>query len=226
VRSFLSLLEGGAPAPSRQQDVMPAWRGPFKNDIIFCNRVTRPEQGKNVNLNMNMEGKQWYAVRLRPRSEKMVALHLRDKGYEEYLPLYRSRRRWSDRMKEVDLPLFPGYIFCKFDVTNRLPILVTPGVLSITGCGKVPLPIPELEISAVQRIVTSNMPYGPWPTMRVGQAVRVRSGPLEGLEGLILELRNKYHLVISVALLSRSVSVLIDSCDVAPIGDQRLKTAV
>src|SRR5262245_42181296 len=177
-------------------------------------------------MNVNMEKKQWYAVQLRPRSEKMVALHLRDKGYEEYLPLYRSRRRWSDRMKEVDLPLFPGYIFCKFDVTNRLPILVIPGVISITGCGKVPLPIPEGEISAVRRIVTSSMPYGPWPSMRVGQAVRVRSGPLEGLEGRILELRNTYHLVISVTMLSRSVSVLIDRSDVVPIAESKLKAAV
>ena len=179
-----------------------------------------------MNMNAGMEGKQWYAVRLRPRAEKMVALHLRDKGYEEYLPLYRSRRRWSDRMKEVELPLFPGYIFCKFDVTNRLPILVIPGVISITGCGKIPLPIPEHEITAVQRIVTSTMPYGPWASMHVGQAVRVRSGPLEGLEGQILELRNAYHLVISVTMLSRSVSVLIDRSDLIPINDRRLKTAV
>jgi len=177
-------------------------------------------------MNVNIDQKQWYAVRLRPRSEKMVSLHLRDKGYEQYLPLYRSRRRWSDRIKEIELPLFPGYIFCKFDVTNRLPILVVPGVISITGCGKMPLAIPEQEIAAVQRIVTSRMPYGPWPSMRAGQAVRVRSGPLEGLEGLVLEMRNAYHLVISVNLLSRSVSVLIDRNDVVPISDRKFKTAV
>ena len=177
-------------------------------------------------MNVNIEKKQWYAVRLRPRSEKMVALHLRDKGYEEYLPLYRSRRRWSDRTKEIELPLFPGYIFCKFDVNNRLPILVIPGVISITGCGKNPLAIPEHELSAVQRIVTSTVPYGPWPSMRAGQPVRVRCGPLEGLEGRILEIRNSYHLVISVTMLSRSVSVLIDRNDVVPIAESKLKAAV
>jgi transcription termination/antitermination protein NusG len=129
-------------------------------------------------------------------------------------------------MKQIELPLFPGYIFCKFDVTNRLPILVIPGVISITGYGKALLPIPEQEITAVRRIVGSSMPYGPWPSMHVGQAVRVRSGPLQGLEGLIVEMRNTYHLVISVTLLSRSVSVLIDRNDVAPIADPKLKAAV
>src|SRR5262245_65103156 len=101
--------------------------------------------------NSEMDRKQWYAIQLRPRAEKMVALHLKDKGYEEYLPVYRSRRRWSDRVKEIELPLFPGYIFCKFDITNRLPVLVVPGVVSITGNGKTPLPIPEQQITAVQR---------------------------------------------------------------------------
>src|SRR5215831_6448579 len=79
------------------------------------------------------DAKQWYAVHLRPRCEKLVALQLRNKGYEEYLPMYRSRRRWSDRVKKIELPLFPGYIFCKFDVEKRLPILVIPGVISIVG---------------------------------------------------------------------------------------------
>src|SRR5438876_2799562 len=85
-------------------------------------------------------GEKWYALQVRPRFEKVVALHLQHKGYEEYLPVYRSRRRWSDRIQEVEFPLFPGYIFCKFDVRQRLPILVIPGVMSVVGIGKSPTP--------------------------------------------------------------------------------------
>src|SRR5437867_5062512 len=103
------------------------------------------------------DGIQWYAIQLGPQCEKLVAMQLRNKGYEEYLPMYRSRRRWSDRVKEIQLPLFAGYIFCKFDVMHGLPIVVTPGVISIVGYGKMPLAIPEQEITAVQRIV--NSPY-------------------------------------------------------------------
>src|SRR5437667_12182066 len=88
-------------------------------------------------------GEQWYALQVRPRFEKVVALHLQHKGYEEYLPLYRKRQRWSGRVKEVDLPLFPGYLFCKFDVFRRLPILVIPGVMSVVGVGRNPLAVAE-----------------------------------------------------------------------------------
>src|ERR1051326_7383391 len=155
-------------------------------------------------------GKQWYALQLRPRFEKIVALHLRNKGYEEYLPLYRSRRRWSDRLKEIELPLFSGYIFCKFDITDRLPVLVIPGVISIVSSGRVPLAVPDQEIEAVQNVVKSGLSYGPWPSLCAGERVRVRYGPLRGLEGTVVEVKNTYQLIISVTMLSRSVSVAID----------------
>jgi len=162
---------------------------------------------------------------LRPRFEKLVARQMRDKGYEEYLPVYRSRRRWSDRVKEMELPLFPGYIFCKLDVAQRLPILVIPGVTSIVGSGKVPLAIPDEEIAAVRSVVASGLTYGPWPSLCTGQQVRVRSGPLQGLEGVVLQIRNTYQLIVSVPLLSRSVSVLIDRESIVPIGDSRARAA-
>ena len=164
---------------------------------------------------------QWYALQLKTRFERVVAAHLRGKGYEEYLPTYRSRRRWSDRVKEVELPLFPGYIFCKFDVTDRLPLMVVPGVISVVRFGGVPMPIPEQEIAAVQRVVNSGMPYGPWPEVCVGEAVHVTHGPLRGLEGVVLQVKKSYHLVISVNLLQRCVSVEIDRDSVTPIKEAR-----
>jgi transcription antitermination factor NusG len=163
------------------------------------------------------DGTEWYALQLRPRLEKVVATHLQHKGYEEYLPTYRSRRCWSDRVKELDYPLFPGYIFCKFDLRNRLPILVIPGVISIVSIGRMPMPISEAEIHSIQRVVTSGLPYGPLASLCTGQRVRVERGPLRGLEGVVLELRSTYQLVVSVPLLSRSVSVAIDRDSVVPV---------
>src|SRR5207244_5508677 len=115
--------------------------------------------------------KQWYALQLRTRFEKVVAMHLRGKGYEEFLPTYTSRRHWSDRVREIELPLFPGYIFCKFDVTDRLPLLVIPGVMSVVSFGGTPMPVPEREIAAIEHVVNSGMKYAPWPRMsEIGRA--------------------------------------------------------
>src|SRR6185369_14563329 len=97
----------------------------------------------------------WYALHVRSQHEKIVASTLRGKGYEQFLPLYRTKHRWSDRMKVIERPLFPGYVFCRFDLQKRLPILVTPGVLLIVGVRKTPLPVVESEISALQSIVNS-----------------------------------------------------------------------
>src|SRR5438552_18138361 len=117
-------------------------------------------------MSSDVSSQQWYALQVRPRFEKVVAAHLKSKGYEEYLPLYTSRRRWSDRVKTIELPLFPGYIFCRFDVQNRLPVLIVPGVTSIVGIGKVPAALAETEISSIQEVVTSGLQCEPWPFLK------------------------------------------------------------
>ena len=175
---------------------------------------------------MNESDTKWYALQVRQRFEKVVATHLQYKGYEEYLPTYKSRRRWSDRVKEIELPLFPGYIFCRFDVMDRLPVLMIPGVMSVVSFGGVALAVDEQEISTVQHVVNSGLPYGPWPFMSMGTPIRVRYGPLRGLEGLILEVKNSYQLIISVTLLSRSVSVAIDRDCVTPIYERQPQAVV
>jgi transcription antitermination factor NusG len=170
--------------------------------------VSRGSTGGAVNFESRRED--WYAVQVRPRFEKVVAKHLQHKGYEEYLPLYRSRRRWSDRMKEVELPLFSGYIFCRFDIQNRLPILIVPGVLSIVGVGKIPIAVSNDEISSIRQVVQSGLEYEPWTFMKPGQIVSVERGPLAGLEGTVIEVKSNYRLILSVPLLQRSVAVEID----------------
>jgi transcription antitermination factor NusG len=157
-----------------------------------------------------METLPWYALRVRPRFEKAVALTLLSKGYEGFLPLYRNRSRWSDRIKEVEMPLFPGYLFCRFDVNNRLPILVTPGVMHVVGIGKTPYPVYDDEIRALQSVVLSGLQAEPRSYLNVGEKVRIEIGPLAGLEGILLALKGSSQLILSVSLLQRSVAVTID----------------
>jgi transcriptional antiterminator NusG len=166
---------------------------------------------------MNQNDYRWYALQVRTRFEKVVAQHAANRGFEEYVPMYRSQRRWSDRVKQIATPLFPGYVFSKFDINERLPLLMIPGVMSIVNFGGVPFAIPEIEIRAVQDVVGSGLNYEPWPFSAIGQPVQVKFGPLKGLEGRIVEVKKNYRLVISVTLLNRSVSVEIDRDSVTPI---------
>lgn len=152
----------------------------------------------------------WFAVSTRPRHERVVAQGLTTLGLETFLPLYRSRRRWSDRTKELELPLFAGYVFARFGVLERVPILRTPGVRSIVSLGKFPTPIPDHEIQALQQMVASGVPVEPWPYLRVGQRVRLERGPLEGLEGILVQVKRGWRVVVSVNLLQRSVAAEVD----------------
>lgn len=152
----------------------------------------------------------WYALSARRNWEKHIAGILDAKGFECFLPLYRSRRRWSDRQKEIELPLIPGYVFCRFDPTRRLPILTTPGVVSVVGNGRVPIPVEEAEIETLRAVVRSNLQAQPWPYLRVGERVSIQDGSLSGLEGILLEIKKSCRLVVSVHLLQRSVAVEVD----------------
>jgi transcription antitermination factor NusG len=143
---------------------------------------------------------------------------LRHKGYEEFLPLRKVKRRWSDRIKELEVPLFPGYMFCQLSPHIAAPIITTPGVIRLVGIGKVPVPVSDEEINAIQTLIKSELYTQPWPYLRVGQTVRVESGPLEGLQGIVLLIKNHHRLIISVSLLQRSVAVEIDRDWINPTG--------
>jgi len=160
---------------------------------------------------------QWFAVRTAAGREKAVSAQLQNKGFEEFLPLYRSRRQWSDRTKELELPLFPGYLFCRFDFSNRLPILITPGVKLVVAYGKFPAPVTDGEIESLRRAVASKAQAQPWPYLSVGQRVRIRGGSLAGVEGILLQVKNSWRMVLSVELLRRSVAVELDRTAIAPV---------
>jgi transcription antitermination factor NusG len=152
----------------------------------------------------------WFAILARTSREKTASLLLENAGYECFLPISKYARRWSDRTKEVEGPLFPGYFFCRMNPANRLPVLMTPGVIQIVGFGKTPIPVEEEEITAIQRAGKSGLPTMPWPYLEVGHVVQIEEGPLGGLTGIVIKIKSGVKLVLSVSLLQRSVAVEID----------------
>lgn len=153
---------------------------------------------------------EWYAFRVRPRHEKKVALHLGEEREECFLPLVRRSRIWANRPAHVDLPLIPGYVFCRSHRFGLLPILKIPGVLDVIRVGNSPASIPNEEIDALERAIKASVPLEPCPFIEAGQTVTIRNGPLAGVSGIVTERRNSKQLVLSVALLRRSVLVHVD----------------
>jgi transcription antitermination factor NusG len=159
----------------------------------------------------------WYGIRTRSNHERVAAIVLSGKGYDPYLPVYRLRRRRADAVVESEHPLFPGYVFCRFDATKRLPILMTTGVISVLGFGKEPAAIPDEEIEAVRAVLRSGLPAEPCAYLREGQRVRVTSGSLDGVEGILVKKKNQSRMVVSVSMLQRSISVEIDGDRLAAV---------
>lgn len=159
----------------------------------------------------------WYGVRVKSRFEFVTARLLRQKGFEEFLPLYRSKRVWSDRVKELDVPLFPGYVFCRFDTGRLLEVLTTAGVVHVISVGRQPIPVEKTEMDAVRSICVSGLTARPWPFLESGRRVLVEKGPLAGIEGRVISAKGEWRLVVSVSLLQRAVSTEIDREWIRPI---------
>jgi transcription antitermination factor NusG len=166
---------------------------------------------------LNAGASRWYALHVRSRHEKVVEKGLRSKGYRVFSPFYRTRRKRVDRITEIEVALFPGYVFCHFDSNHRLPILMTPGIVGVVGPGRKPEPVDDREIASVRTVAMSGLPVQPWPFLRSGQRVRLHSGPLMGAEGIFQRVKDEYHIVVSVTLLQRAISVVIDTDAVAPL---------
>jgi len=152
----------------------------------------------------------WYALHVKSRQEKVVSAILSGKGYEQLLPVYRSKRQWIDRVREVELPLFPGYVFCRFNLETRIPVLTTPGVVGIVRCGPMLAEVDPTEIAALQALIKSQLPAQPWPYLEVGEKVMVEEGALKGVIGILLETKNSKRVVLKVTMLHRAVLVEID----------------
>src|SRR5260370_26888231 len=144
----------------------------------------------------------WFVVRVKSNLEKSVATSFLNKGLDVFLPAYKSRRRWSDRYKTVDCPLFPGYVFCRVDLNHRLSVMTTPGFLYIVSAGQTPTAVDEVEIARLQAVVRSGLPSQPCRA-RLGQTGLLNSGPLTGLEGILFRVGQEHRAYVGVTLLRR-----------------------
>lgn len=158
----------------------------------------------------------WYALYTNGRHEKKVVELLSNRKVNCYLPLYRSVRRWQDRRKEVDLPLFPGYVFVRIALRSRLQVLTVPGVVQIVTFNGKPAPVADSEIDGLRQGLSCSTSIEPHPYLKIGKRVRVRSGPFAGMHGILVRRKHKYRLVLSIDLIMRSLSVEIDEAEVEP----------
>ena len=160
----------------------------------------------------------WFALHVHTRREPVIKRALEFKSYETFLPTYKESRQYADRVRKLDAALFPGYVFCRLDTENRLPVLITPGVYDIVRTGDVLQPVEEAVIEDIRRIVTSGCNAKPWPFLKTGDRVRVQFGSLFGVEGFLIREKGTDQLVISVSMLQRSVSVEIERSWIQPLG--------
>src|SRR5690349_15154856 len=164
--------------------------------------------------------RKWFALSVAVRHEKMVSQMLNNKGFETFLPLYVRQHQYARRVRRFELPLFPGYLFCRTELATRLPILTTPGVLQMVGAGRFPIPVEDTEVSVLQKAAGAGFTMAPYPFWREGQIGRITAGPLAGVEGIVVNAKQmtasrSARLVLSVSLLQRSVLVEIGCESVA-----------
>src|SRR6185437_7268059 len=159
----------------------------------------------------------WYALYTNPRHEKVVAKQLHERCVENFLPLYRTWHRWKDRRKQVELALFPGYVFVRIEEHNKLQVLKIPGAVNlVTFNGKLAA-VPEPEIEALRNALDNQVFAEPCPYLQVGRKVRVVRGPMAGAQGILSRKKDRYRVVISVEVLMRSVALEIDGADLEAV---------
>jgi len=168
----------------------------------------------------------WFAAYTRYRHENGVAETLASKGFETFLPLYTVTHRWKDRFKHLTLPLFPCYVFVRGSLVRRLEILTTPGLHWLVGCGGRPSEVPRTEVEALRRTIGEGVKVEPYPFLKYGDWVRVKSGPLAGIEGILVRKKNRSRLVLSIEMLRQSAMVEVDGFVVERVGGGRTALAV
>ena len=162
----------------------------------------------------------WYAAHVRVNQEKTVAAALAARELTAWVPVYRSSRNWSDRVRELEMPLFPGYVFCRIAPEKRAPVQMTPGVVRIVGSGRMPIPIDDSEMEMLQQLAESDLPRQPHPVPALGETVEIRGGPLAGVVGVLEQVKDSRKLIVTISLLKRSVAVEFDEDWVAVAAKQ------
>jgi len=174
----------------------------------------------NVCMTLPPTSAKWYALTVRHQHERQTELLLQSQGWETLVPLYKTKRQWSDRVKEIELPLFAGYVFCRFSLADRVRVEDTPGVAQIVKFNGHAAEIEATEIERIQAMLKAKVRLSPWPYLKAGDRVRVERGPLRGLEGTLLRDGDAVRLVVSVDMLQRSVAAEVDPDAVVPLRAQ------
>jgi transcription antitermination factor NusG len=193
---------------------------------MLSTHVSAAFQGIGTGAMIALETEFWFAMQVVPQHEKKVAVLLEHKGYRQFLPTYKASRKWSDRVKLIDLPLFPGYVFCRTQRSLIGRALGTPSIYRVVSFGGRPYPVPEEEITALQQVVHSQRDVCSVPYLAVGRRVEVKTGPLTGVRGFIAQIKNRIRLIISVDLISRSVSVDVHASEVSILSEPATGAAV
>lgn len=166
------------------------------------------------------ESRDWYALVIKHQHERTVVNGLEASGFEALLPLYKTLRKWSDRNKELEAPLFAGYVFAQFPYDDRVRVLRIPAVRHIVSFAGVPAPIAPRDLANIRAAVESKLPLSPWPFLKQGDRVRVERGPLKGVEGTLLQQRDCLRLVIGFEMLQRSVAVEVSPEMIVPLRER------
>jgi transcription antitermination factor NusG len=175
----------------------------------------------NAKLDSKHEGLRWYALHVHARKEQLVVSQLENRSLQCFLPTYKSLRKWSDRTKEIQQALFPGYVFCRFEYENRQPVVMAAGVSQVVGNGKVAIPIADAEIEALQVAVSSGIQTQPWPYLQTGEYVQINYGHLTGLQGILVNFKGNHRVVLSVTLLQRSLALEVELDWLSPVAEPK-----
>jgi transcription antitermination factor NusG len=162
-------------------------------------------------------GPRWYAIYTCANHEKRVSGELRARFVEHFLPLYTSVRRWKDRRAQLELPLFPGYVFVRLALCDRLRVVQIPSVVRLVGFGGLPAALPDTEMEILHAGFGQSLRAEPHPFLTVGRRVRIAAGPFTGLEGVLKRKKGSLRVVVSLELIQRSVAVDVDAADVRPV---------
>jgi transcription antitermination factor NusG len=175
---------------------------------VFPRSITPPWQFSSSS------SPRWYAAYTCVHHEKRILQQLVERNIDGFVPLYRSVRRWKDRRKELDLVLFPGYVFVRIPLQERLRVLQVPGVVTFVNFNGLPTPLPEGEVEALRKASAQGVFAEPHPYLKTGRRVLIRSGPFTGLEGVVVRKKDKYRFVLSIEMIMRSVAIEMDAADV------------
>jgi transcription antitermination factor NusG len=182
-----------------------------------------PSMGRVAGLADSAGELNWYALYTCPRHEKRVAQQIEERSMACFLPLYRSVRRWKDRRQELELALFPGYVFVRLALRDRMRVLQLPSAVRLVSFNGQPAPLPEAEIENLRQRLSRCGRAEPHPYLRVGRRVRVCAGPMLGLEGIIVRRKDRCRVVFSMDLIMRSIAVEVDESEVEPVAERKVR---